>query len=77
MKTNLLILTIVTAFGLSAVAWTAEATPGQGPSAARFKGGQGSSWQTGRNQRGFMGTYGKCRYSGFAGPNGYKLNKAC
>lgn len=45
---------------------------------ARYYGGnQGSSWSLGGLRHGFEGTWGGCHYSGFAGPGGYKLNKAC
>ncbi|WP_430912965.1 translation initiation factor IF-2 [Methylobacterium sp. sgz302541] len=44
---------------------------------AKYSGGEGSTWKTGRNAYGFMGTYGGCRYSGHAGPNGYTLDRVC
>ncbi len=44
---------------------------------AEWKGGHGSSWKTGRNRYGFQGSFGGCRYHGFAGPNGYHIEKSC
>lgn len=44
---------------------------------ARYTGGEGATWKTGRDAYGFMGSYGGCRYRGHAGPNGYRLDKVC
>ena len=44
---------------------------------ARFAGGGGSTWRMGRNTHAFAATIGGCRISGFAGPGGYKLDRAC
>ncbi|MDN3625354.1 translation initiation factor IF-2, partial [Methylobacterium isbiliense] len=45
--------------------------------AARYAGGQGATWKTGRDAYGFRGTFGGCRYFGTTGPHGYKLNRSC
>lgn len=44
---------------------------------ARYSGGEGSTWKSGRNIHNFMGSYGGCSYRGFAGPNGYKIDRSC
>ena len=49
----------------------------RGYRSARYSGGRGASWKTGRDAYGFMGSYGGCRYRGHAGPNGYRLDKSC
>ena len=56
-----------------------DVPPSRKPSyrATRYAGGEGASWKTGRNAYGFSGTYGGCRFTGFAGPNGYRLNRVC
>ncbi len=78
-------LTIVTVFALGSAA-SAFAQGGQrgmrpgGPPehrAAKFNGGRGETWKSGKNEHGFLGTYGGCQYEGFAGPNGYRLDKRC
>ena len=44
---------------------------------AKYSGGEGSTWKSGRNGHNFMGTFGGCTYRGFAGPNGYKIDRSC
>ena len=44
---------------------------------ASYNGGQGATWKTGRNEYGFEGTFGGCRFTGFSGPRGYKLDRNC
>lgn len=44
---------------------------------ARYRGGDGSTWRSGRDSHGFQGSYGGCRYVGNAGPGGFKLDRAC
>lgn len=44
---------------------------------AKYSGGEGSTWKSGRNTHNFMGTYGGCSYRGFAGPNGYRIDRSC
>lgn len=49
----------------------------RGYRSARYRGGEGATWKTGRDAYGFQGSYGGCRYRGNAGPNGYRLDKLC
>ena len=56
---------------------TARAQQPREVKSARYRGGAGSTWRTGRDSHGFAGSYGGCSYRGFAGPNGYKLNRSC
>ena len=44
---------------------------------ARYRGGRGATWKTGRDAYGFMGSYGGCHYRGHAGPGGYRLDRNC
>jgi hypothetical protein len=44
---------------------------------ASYHGGQGATWKTGRNEYGFEGTFGGCRFTGFSGPRGFKLDRNC
>lgn len=44
---------------------------------ARYRGGEGSTWRSGRDSHGFQGSYGGCRYVGNAGPGGFKLDRVC
>lgn len=44
---------------------------------AKYAGGAGATWKTGRDAYGFMGSYGGCRYNGHAGPHGYRIDRAC
>ena len=44
---------------------------------ARYRGGNGATWKTGRDAYGFGGSYGGCSYRGNAGPNGYRLDRRC
>lgn len=44
---------------------------------ARYRGGEGSTWRSGRDSHGFQGSYGGCRYFGNAGPGGFKLDRVC
>lgn len=44
---------------------------------AKFSGGNGNAWKSGRDLYSFMGSFGGCRYSGYAGPGGYKINRVC
>ncbi|WP_375466373.1 translation initiation factor IF-2 [uncultured Methylobacterium sp.] len=44
---------------------------------AKYTGGEGATWKTGRDTHGFMGSYGGCKYSGHAGPHGYKIDRVC
>jgi hypothetical protein len=37
----------------------------------------GSSWKMGPNKYGFQGNFGHCHYTGYAGPHGYHIDKAC
>ena len=68
-------------FGLSGVAQAQLSEAAQAkPTAlqtAKYSGGQGATWKTGKDTHAFTGTYGGCRYTGFAGPNGYRLDKVC
>ncbi|MCE4223541.1 hypothetical protein HCU64_07245 [Methylobacterium sp. C25] len=43
----------------------------------RYAAGEGGAWRTGRDSFGFSGFFGGCRISGFAGSNGYRLNRLC
>lgn len=44
---------------------------------AKWSGGEGATWKTGRDAFGFSGLIGGCRIMGTAGPHGYKLDRAC
>ena len=44
---------------------------------ARWSGGEGAVWKTGRDARAFTGTFGGCRFSGAVGPRGYTIDRAC
>lgn len=44
---------------------------------AKYSGGAGATWKTGRDAYGFGGSYGGCRYSGHAGSGGYKIDRTC
>lgn len=78
MKTSLITVVTAAAFVLPSLtlpAWAVK-RPGDVRS-AKYHGGQGATWKAGRNTHGFAGSYGGCRYSGMAGPGGYKLNRSC
>lgn len=45
--------------------------------AVRWSGGEGASWNAGRDAYSFSGMFGGCRIRGSAGPNGYRLDRAC
>ena len=81
MKVRFIAAVAALSFGLSGVAHAqlTESAPAK-PTAlrtAKYSGGEGSTWKTGKDMHGFAGTYGGCRYTGFAGPNGYRLDKVC
>ncbi|ACA17210.1 hypothetical protein M446_2772 [Methylobacterium sp. 4-46] len=44
---------------------------------ASWNGGRGATWKTGKNDYGFEGTFGGCRFAGFSGPGGFKLDRVC
>ncbi|MGY2049535.1 translation initiation factor IF-2 [Methylobacterium sp. JK268] len=44
---------------------------------AKWDGGGGATWKTGKNAYGFEGSFGGCRFAGFSGPNGFKLDRMC
>ncbi|ACL57379.1 translation initiation factor IF-2 [Methylobacterium nodulans] len=44
---------------------------------AKWDGGGGATWKTGRDAYGFEGTIGGCRFVGFSGPHGFKLDRTC
>ncbi len=44
---------------------------------AKYRGGEGSTWKTGKNAYGFEGTYGGCVIRGTAGPHGYHIDRDC
>ena len=81
MKVRLVAAVAALSFALSSAAnaQLTESAPGKptGLRTAKYSGGQGSTWKTGRNTHAFAGSYGGCRYTGFAGPNGYRLDKVC
>lgn len=43
---------------------------------ARYAGGAGAVWQAGDGHA-FSGSYGGCRFTGFAGPGGFRLVRGC
>ncbi|ACL62324.1 conserved hypothetical protein [Methylobacterium nodulans ORS 2060] len=45
--------------------------------AAKWNGGGGATWKTGRDAYGFEGTFGGCHFTGFSGPHGFKLDRSC
>lgn len=55
---------------------SASAKP-PGHRSTRFNNGRGETWKSGKDEHSFLGSYGGCRYKGFAGPNGYRLDKSC
>lgn len=81
MKIRLVAATAALSFGLSSLAHAQlSETPQSKPTelhTAKYNGGQGSTWKTEKDTHAFAGTYGGCRYTGFAGPNGYRLDKVC
>ena len=44
---------------------------------AKWSGGEGATWKTGRDGRDFSGVIGGCRITGSVGPRGYRLNRSC
>ncbi|TGD95746.1 translation initiation factor IF-2 [Methylobacterium nonmethylotrophicum] len=44
---------------------------------AKWAGGEGAVWTTGRDARAFTATFGGCRISGGVGPRGYTIDRAC
>lgn len=44
---------------------------------ARYAAGEGGAWRAGRDSFGFSGSFGGCRFTGFAGPNGYRISRVC
>ena len=44
---------------------------------AKWSGGEGATWKSGRDAYGFSGTFGGCRIRGITGPRGYKLDRTC
>lgn len=44
--------------------------------AARYAGGASAVWQAGDGHA-FSGSYGGCRFTGFAGPGGFRLVRGC
>lgn len=44
---------------------------------AKWSGGEGATWKTGRDAYGFSGLIGGCRIVGAAGPRGYTLDRSC
>ncbi|ACL61130.1 hypothetical protein [Methylobacterium nodulans] len=55
----------------------APAAKPAGYRSARYGGGHGATWKTGKNAYGFEGTFGGCRFVGSSGPGGYKLDRSC
>lgn len=47
------------------------------PRPARQANGAGSLWRTAGGGHAFSGSFGGCRFTGFAGPNGYRIDRAC
>lgn len=87
MKTRLFLVAASFNLGLFTLAQAAgpaadgvrSGTPAKpaGYRAARYSGGEGATWKTGRDSHGFQGSYGGCQYRGHAGPNGYAIDRVC
>ncbi|WP_026190860.1 hypothetical protein [Methylobacterium sp. WSM2598] len=44
---------------------------------ASWNGGRGATWKAGKNDYGFEGSFGGCRFAGFSGPRGFTLDRTC
>lgn len=88
MKTRLFAVAAAFNLGLFTLAQAAGSPPASegyraaaakpvGYRSAKYTGGEGATWRTGRDSHGFQGSYGGCQYRGHAGPNGYTLDRVC